>query len=122
MEHFAVTIHNKSQNARAKQCIISLEGYTIPIHVPDGLPCIDMRIPNDADMDNYPHTFLTADSPWDPLVLDNEFEEEFCDAVTELPEVKEQRDGADPRIEGYRFLQTSQRSHWTLVAILKQLI
>ena len=55
----------------------------------DGLPRVTMRIPTDAKMDECPHAFLTADSPWDPLVLDNKFEEEFCNAVTELPEVKE---------------------------------
>ena len=37
----------------------------------------------------HPHTFLAADSPWDPSVLDKKIEEEFCDAVTELPEAKE---------------------------------
>ena len=64
------------------------EGYTIPIHVRDGLPRMDMQIPTDAEMDEYPHVFITADSTWDPSVLDNEFEEEFYDAVMELPEVQ----------------------------------
>ena len=74
----------------------------------DGLPCIDMRIPMDAKMDNCPHTFLTADSHWDPLVLDNEFDEEFYKAVMKLPEVKERHDRADPCIDGYRFPQTCE--------------
>ena len=84
------------------------EGYTIPIHARDGLPRMDMRIPTDAKMDKYPHAFLTADSPWDPLVLDNEFEEEFFDAVIKMSEVKERRDGANPRVDEYGFLQTRQ--------------
>ena len=53
-------------------------------------------IPTDADLEKYPHVFLTADAPWDPTCLDNEFEDEFFDAITELPEVQERRDGADP--------------------------
>ena len=72
----------------------------------DGLPCIDMRIPMDADLENYPHVFLTADSTWDPSVLDNEFDEQFCDTITELPEVKERRDGADPCVDNCGFPQT----------------
>ena len=63
MEHFGMIIDNKSCNAGGKQCIIMPEGYTIPIHVHDGLPRIDMWIPTDAKMDKYPHVFLTADSP-----------------------------------------------------------
>ena len=67
MEHFGVVIDDKSCNAGGKQCIITPEGYTIPIHVRDRLSCIDMQIPMDAEMDRYPHIFLMADSPWDPL-------------------------------------------------------
>ena len=59
-------------------------------------------------MDKNPHMFITADSTWDPLVLDNEFEEEFYNAVTELPEVKERHDGADPRVDDYGFLWSRQ--------------
>ena len=66
MEHFGVIIDEKSRNAGSKQCIITPEGYTIPIHVRNGLPCIDMWIPMDTEMDKYPHVFLTADSTWDP--------------------------------------------------------
>ena len=84
------------------------EGYTIPIHVHDALPHIDMRIPTDTDMEKYPHIFLTADSTWDPSVLDNNFDEQFYDAITELPEVKERRDRADPCINDYGFLRTRE--------------
>ena len=69
---------------------------------------MDMQIPMDAEMDKYPHVLITADSTWDPSVLDNEFEEEFYDAVTELPEVKERRDGADPHVDDYGFPRTRQ--------------
>ena len=55
----------------------------------DGLPRIDMRIPMDAKMDGYTHTFIETDSPWIPSALDNEFELEFHNAVTKLPEVQE---------------------------------
>ena len=59
-------------------------------------------------MDKYPHAFLMANSPWDPLVLDNKFEEEFYKAASELPEVKERRDGTDPLVNNYGFLRTCQ--------------
>ena len=65
-----------------------------------------MCVPTDANLDNYPHALLTADSAWDASVLDNEFDKQCCDMITELPEVKEQRDGADPRVDDYGFPQT----------------
>ena len=106
MEHFGVVIDDKSRNAGGKQCIITPGGYTIPIHVGNGLPCTDVRIPMDADLENYPHVFLMADSTWDPSVLDNKFDEQFYDTITELPEVKERRDATDPRVDDYGFLRT----------------
>ena len=57
-------------------------------------------------MDKYPHVFITADSTWDPSVLDNKFEEEFYDAVTELPKVQARRDSADPCVDDYGFLRS----------------
>ena len=108
MEHFGVVVDDKSCNAGGKQCIITPEGYTIPIHVCDGLPCIDMQTPMDTELDKYPHVFLTTDSPWDPLVPDNEFDEQFYNSIAELLEVKERRDGADPRIDDYGFLRTCE--------------
>ena len=86
MEHFGVVIDDKSHNAGGKQCIITPEGYSIPIHVHDGLPCIEMQIPMDTELDECPHVFSTADFPWDPSVLDNKFDEQICNAITELPE------------------------------------
>ena len=62
----------------------------------------------DSEMGKCPCIFLMTESPWDPLVLDNKFEEEFYDTITELPEVKERRDGADPCVDDYGFLQTCQ--------------
>ena len=108
MEHFGVIVDDKSRNAGGKQCVVVPEEYTVPIHVHDGPPRIDMQIPKDAEKDKCLHVFHTADSPWDPLVLDNKFEEEFHSAVVELPEVKEQCDGADPCVDGCGFLRTCE--------------
>ena len=91
MEHFGVIFDDKSRSTGGKQCMITPEGYVIPLHVRDGLPRIDMSVPTDAEMEQLPHVFLTADSPWDPSLLDNEFPEEFFDTIMELPVVQERR-------------------------------
>jgi hypothetical protein len=42
----------------------------------------------DAEMNKYPHVFLMSDAPWDPSVLDTEFDEQYHDAFMEDPEVQ----------------------------------
>ena len=108
MEHFGVIVDDKSRNAGGKQCIITPKGCTIPIHVRDGPPHIDMQIPVDAKMDKCPHVFLAVDSPWDPLAPDNKFEEEFCDTVADCLWSQERHDGADPHVDRCGFPQTCE--------------
>ena len=41
-------------------------------------------------------------------MLDNEFDKQFYDTITELPEVKERCDGADPCVDDYGFPRTRE--------------
>ena len=34
---------------------------------------MSMSVPTQEELDSMPHVFFTADTPWDPTVLDNEF-------------------------------------------------
>ena len=34
---------------------------------------MDLQIPTDHELDTYPHVFFTADTPWNPQALDNEY-------------------------------------------------
>lgn len=67
---------------------------------------MDMRPPTDAELDKYPHVFLTHDGQWDPMILDCEFDDTFYDAVTELPEVVSRCEIRDPRVDDTGFLCT----------------
>ena len=100
MENFGLVVDDRSRRLHGgNQCIITQEGYVIPIHIRDGLPRFDMRPPTDEEMEKYPHVFITSDAPWDPHCLDEEFSEEFHDTVMELPEVVERRENRDPRVD-----------------------
>ena len=105
MEHFGAIIDDKSRQANGRQCIITHEGYVLPLHVRDGLPRLDMRPPTDDELDKYPHVYLTSDTAWDPTVLDNEYDESFYDAVMEDPEVTTRREQRDPRIDDRGYLR-----------------
>ena len=108
MQHFGAIVDDTSRQAGGRQCIITQEGYVLPIHIRDGLPRIDMRPPTDKELEKYPHVFITSDSAWDPTVLDNEYDEVFYDAIMEDPEVSQRREQRDPRIDDHGFLRSRE--------------
>ena len=79
MESFGLIVDDKSCTAGGSQCIVTNEGYVVPLHVRGGLTYMDMEPASDTDMENYPHVFFCADSPYDPSILDNEFTESDFD-------------------------------------------
>ena len=104
LEHFGQIVDDTSRRSGGRQCIITNEGYTIPIAIRDGLPHIDMSIPTESDMEKYPHVFLTSDAPWDPTILDDEYDDIYYDA--EDPQIRERRDNRDSRVDEQGFLRT----------------
>ena len=56
---------------------------------------MDMVPPMDDDMGRYPHVFITADGPWNPDVVDEEFFFDATDAITDIPCVQPRRDARE---------------------------
>ena len=73
VEHFGGIVHDSSRSAGGQQLVITHEGYTIPLHVRNGLFYMDMAPVSEHDMALYPHVFFTTDSPWNPHIVDEEF-------------------------------------------------
>ena len=69
--------------------VVTHEGYTIPLHVHNGLYYMDMAPATNEDMECYPHVFITADAPWSPNVVDEEFFFNTTDAIMDIPGVQE---------------------------------
>ena len=70
------------------QCILTNDGYVIPINIRDGLPYIvALCCFTDEEWDSLPHVVLTGDADWDPSVLDHDLDENetWFDAVPDLP-------------------------------------
>ena len=74
MESFGLLIDDKSHVIGGMQCIVTNEGYVMPLHICNGLPYMSMSPPTDADMASFPNLFFCSDSPWDPSYLDREFD------------------------------------------------
>ena len=73
LESFGLLVDDTLRTLGGKQCIVTNEGYVLPLSIRDGLPYLDMSPPSDEDLDTLPHVFTCSDSPWDPQILDAEF-------------------------------------------------
>ena len=66
-------VDEKSVNVGGSQLITTLDGYSVPLLIKDGLAyATSLGRPTDLDMDTYPHVFFTSPDEWDPSVLDHD--------------------------------------------------
>ena len=73
LEWFKTLVDEKSIKVGGTQLITTLDGYSVPLLIRDGLSyATSLGRPTDQDMDTYPHVFFTSPDEWDPSVLDHD--------------------------------------------------
>ena len=73
LEWFKTNVDEKSIKVGGTQLITTLDGYSVPLLIKDGLTyATSLGRPTDQDMDTYPHVFFTSPDEWDPSVLDHD--------------------------------------------------
>ena len=73
LEWFKTNVDEKSVKVGGTQLITTLDGYSVPLLIKDGLTyATSLGRPTDQDMDTYPHVFFTSPDEWDPSVLDHD--------------------------------------------------
>ena len=73
LEWFKTLVDEKSVKVGGTQLITTLDGYSVPLLIRDGLAyATSLGRPTDQDMDTYPHVFFTSPDEWDPSVLDHD--------------------------------------------------
>ena len=73
LEWFKTNVDEKSVKVGGTQLITTLDGYSVPLFIMDGLAyATSLGRPTDQDMDTYPHVFFTSPDEWDPSVLDHD--------------------------------------------------
>ena len=73
LEWFKTHVDEKSIKVGGTQLITTLEGYSVPLLIKDGLAyATSLGRPTDQDMDTYPHVFFTSPEEWHPSVLDHD--------------------------------------------------
>ena len=73
LEWIKTNVDEKSVKVGGTQLITTLDGYSIPLLIKDGLAyATSLGRPTDQDMDTYPHVFFTSPDEWDPSVLDHD--------------------------------------------------
>ena len=63
--------YDKSMKVGGLQCIITNDEYVMPINFINGLPYLPKQPYTDEEIIKLPQILLTADSKWNPQVLDN---------------------------------------------------
>ena len=73
LEWFKTNVDEKSVKVGGTQLITTLDGYSVPLLIKDGLAYATSLVrPTDQDMDTYPHVFFTSPDEWDPSVFDHD--------------------------------------------------
>ena len=73
LEWFKTNVDEKSVKVGGTQLITTLDGYSVPLLIKDGLAyTTSLGKPTDQDMDTYPHVFFTSPDEWDPSVLEHD--------------------------------------------------
>ena len=73
LEWFKTLVDEKSIKVGGTQLITTLDGYSVPLLIRDGLAyATSLGRPTDQDMDTYPYVFFTSPDEWDPSVLDHD--------------------------------------------------
>ena len=73
LEWFKTHVDEKSVKVGGTQLITTLDGYSVPLLIKDGLAyATSLGRPTDQDMDTHPHVFFTSPDEWDPSVLDHD--------------------------------------------------
>ena len=89
IEHLGGIVHDSAKSTGGQQLVVTHEGYTISLHVCNGLYYMDMVTPMDDDMEQYPHVFITANGPWNPDSIDEEFFFDVTHAILDIPRVQQ---------------------------------
>ena len=73
LEWLKTNVDEKSVKVGGTQLITTLDGYSVPLLIKDGLAyATSLGKPTAQDMDTYPHVFFTSPDEWDPSVLDHD--------------------------------------------------
>ena len=88
VEHFGRIVYDSALLSGGQQMVVTHEGYAIPLHVRDGLYYMDMKAALDDELDTLPHVFLTADAPWNPSIVDEEFFVDSHNSVLDIPAIQ----------------------------------
>ena len=69
LEWFKINVDEKSVKVGGTQLITTLDGYSVPLLIKDGLAnATSLGKPTDQDMDTYPHVVFTSPDEWDHAV------------------------------------------------------
>ena len=70
IEYYKNKVYDSSMHVGGYQCIVTHDGYTLPLDFVNGLPYLRMSKFTEEDWNSLPHIPLTGPQFWNPRVLD----------------------------------------------------
>ena len=88
IEAYQNTVFDRSIKVGGKQCMVTLDGYVVPLDFHWGLPYLQMSPHTDEEWETLPHVVITGPGEWDPTSLDYYIttQEDWFERVKELDE------------------------------------
>jgi hypothetical protein len=66
LEHYGNKVFDQSMKVGGKQCIVTKDGYIIPLDIVNGLPYLKLQKHTDAEWEELPHVVMTGPGHWNP--------------------------------------------------------
>jgi len=75
IEAYKNEVNDKSLKVQGGlQRIKTVDGYIFPLNIKSGLPYLNLRPPDDDELETLPQVILTSDDDWDPQALDHVYD------------------------------------------------
>jgi hypothetical protein len=72
LRSFGTLIDDVPISCVGKQCLVTAEGYIVPLSIHDGLAYMYMSSPTSSEIEHYTLVMFISDAVWDPSHLDHE--------------------------------------------------
>jgi hypothetical protein len=113
MEHYGITVDDKSKAAGGQARLSTPDGYLFPLSISGGLPYMHMRPYTDDEYSSLPHVIMTSPQVWDPRIFDDIIDPN--EATTILPEQLHKLPHQDYDVRGEYVLSSIRSSNQSLL-------
>jgi hypothetical protein len=114
MEHYGITVHDKSRAVGGKAQLSTPDGFLFPLSILNGLPYLHMRPYTEEEYKELPHVIMTSDMVWNPRTFDSVIDP--YEAASKLPQQKYMLPHRDYDLYGEYTISNLRTSNQSILA------